>query len=224
MVKRLVIVGGGSAGWLTAGVIAAEHRVQRRARACEVTLLESPTSVPIGVGEGTWPTMRDTLRRIGVSETDFIRECDASFKQGSKFERWVDGREHDYYFHPFVLPQGYTETNLVAGWLKRHATTPFADLVSFQPHLCAQGKAPKQVATPEYAAVANYAYHLDAGKFGLFLRKHCVAKLGVRHVLDHMTGIDAADNGDIAALQTRNNGAHRRRSVRRLHRAAIRCC
>ncbi len=62
------------------------------------------------------------------------------------------------------MPQGYTETNLVAGWLKRHATTPFADLVSFQPHLCAQGKAPKQVATPEYAAVANYAYHLDAGQ------------------------------------------------------------
>ena len=126
--------------------------------------------------------MRDTLRRIGVGETDFIRDCDASFKQGSKFERWVDGREHDYYFHPFVLPQGYTETNLVAGWLKRHATTPFADLVSFQPHLCVQGKAPKQAATPEYAAVANYAYHLDAGKFGQFLREHSVQKLGVRHV------------------------------------------
>jgi tryptophan 7-halogenase len=206
MVKRLVIVGGGSAGWLTAGVIAAEHRA-REGTGLEVTLLESPDVSPIGVGEGTWPTMRDTLRRIGVSETDFFRECDASFKQGSKFERWVNGREHDYYFHPFVLPQGYTETNLVAGWLKRHSTTPFADLVSFQPHLCAQGKAPKQVATPEYAAVANYAYHLDAGKFGAFLRKHCVEKLGVRHVLDHMTGVESAPNGDIASVYTRNHGA-----------------
>ena len=114
MVKRLVIVGGGSAGWLTAGVIAAEHRVHE-GQGLEVTLLESPDVSPIGVGEGTWPTMRDTLRKIGVSETEFIRQCDASFKQGSKFERWVDGREHDYYFHPFVVPQGYTETNLVAG-------------------------------------------------------------------------------------------------------------
>ena len=206
MVKRLVIVGGGSAGWLTAGVIAADHRA-RAGGGLTVMLLESPDVSPIGVGEGTWPTMRDTLRRIGVSETDFIRECDASFKQGSKFERWVDGREHDYYFHPFVVPQGYTETNLVAGWLKRHATTPFADLVSFQPHLCAQGKAPKQITTPEYAAVANYAYHLDAGKFGAFLRDHCVGKLGVQHVVDHMTGIEASDNGDIAAVVTRDHGS-----------------
>jgi hypothetical protein len=205
MVKRLVIVGGGSAGWLTAGLVAAEHRV-KEGQGLEVTLLESPDVSPIGVGEGTWPTMRDTLRKIGVSETELIRRCDASFKQGSKFERWVDGREHDYYFHPFVIPQGYTETSLVAGWLKRHATTPFADLVSFQPHLCAQGKAPKQAATPEYAAVANYAYHLDAGKFGAFLREHSVANLGVRHVPDHMTGIVAADNGDIAAVQTREHG------------------
>jgi hypothetical protein len=205
MVKRLVIVGGGSAGWLTAGVIAAEHRA-KEGNGLSVTVLESPDVAPIGVGEGTWPTMRDTLRKIGVTETDFIRECDASFKQGSKFDSWVNGREHEYYFHPFVLPQGYTETNLVAGWLKRHATTPFADLVSFQPHLCAQGKAPKQVSTPEYAAVANYAYHLDAGKFGVFLRDHCVKNLGVRHVVDHMTGIEAAPNGDIAAVITREGG------------------
>jgi tryptophan 7-halogenase len=206
MVKRLVIVGGGSAGWLTAGVIAAEHRA-RAGAGLSVTLLESPDVPAIGVGEGTWPTMRDTLRRIGVSETEFFRHCEAAFKQGSKFERWVDGREHDYYFHPFVLPHGYLETNLVAGWVKRHPTTPFADLVSFQPHLCAHGKAPKQAATPEFAAVANYAYHLDAVKFGLFLREFCVNQLGVRHVVDHMTGVQSTAGGDIAAVLTRESGA-----------------
>jgi tryptophan 7-halogenase len=205
-IRQVVIVGGGSAGWLTAGVIAAEHRASS-ATALQVTLLESPDVGPIGVGEGTWPTMRDTLRRIGVTETDFIRECDASFKQGSRFDGWVTGDEHDRYFHPFVLPNGYTETNLVAGWLQRHAEVPFADLVSFQPHLCAHGKAPKQAATPEYAAVANYAYHLDAGKFGQFLRKHCTERLGVRHVLDHMVGIKSHDNGDIAALHTKDHGS-----------------
>lgn len=200
-INHIVIVGGGSAGWLTAGVLAAEHR------ALKITLLESPNVGPIGVGEGTWPTIRDTLRSVGVSETDFIRECDASFKQGSKFQQWVTAREDDHYFHPFVLPQGYTETNLVAGWLERHAAVPFADLVSFQPHLCAHGKAPKQAATPEYAAVANYAYHLDAGKFGLFLRKHCVENLGVQHILDHVVGVNAHDNGDIASVQTQEHGA-----------------
>lgn len=205
-IQHILIVGGGSAGWLTAGVLAAEHR-SRTGPTLRITLLESPNIGPIGVGEGTWPTMRDTLRSIGVTEADFIRECDASFKQGSKFQQWVSNRQDDRYFHPFVLPHGYTETNLVAGWLERHTDVPFADLVSFQPHLCARDKAPKQVATPEYAAVANYAYHLDAGKFGLFLRKHCVEQLGVHHVLDHVIGVNTHDNGDIASVQTKESGA-----------------
>lgn len=206
VVKQVVIVGGGSAGWLVAAVIAAAHDCTS-ATGLQVTVLESPDIAPIGVGEGTWPSMRDTLSKIGVSETDFLRECDASFKQGSRFNQWVGGGADDHYFHPFVLPQGYTETDLVAPWLQRHSQVPFADLVSFQPHLCAQGKAPKQKATPEYAAVANYAYHLDAGKFGQFLRKHCTERLGVQHLLDHVVGIHSHDNGDIASLQTRHHGA-----------------
>ena len=205
-IKQIVILGGGSAGWLSAAVIAAEHQ-SSLASGVQVTLIESPDVAPIGVGEGTWPTMRDTLSKIGVSEADFIRECDASFKQGSRFNGWVNGTDNDYYFHPFVLPQGYGETNLVAGWQQHHADIPFADLVSFQPHLCVHGKAPKQAVTPEYAAVANYGYHLDAGKFGEFLRKHCTEKLGVRHVLDHVLAINSHDNGDIASLQTKQHGA-----------------
>ena len=205
VIKHVVIVGGGSAGWLTAGVIAAEHR-PNSATGFRVTLIESPDVKTIGVGEGTWPTMRDTLRNMGASETRFLRECDASFKQGSKFVKWVNGDDGDYYYHPFVLPSGYNETNLVAEWQRRHAGVPFADLVSFQPHLCEQGKAPKQKTTPEFAAVANYAYHLDAGKFGQFLQKHCIENLGVTHVLDHVRGISSAQNGDIESLQTDKHG------------------
>jgi len=203
MIRRIVIVGGGSAGWLTAGLIAAEHQ----GSSVQVTLIESPDIPAIGVGEGTWPSMRDTLSRIGVSESDFFRECDASFKQGSRFNRWVDGSDGDYYFHPFVLPQGYGEVNLPQQWQAQHPDIPFADLVSFQPHLCVQGRAPKQVATPEFAAVANYGYHLDAGKFGAFLRKHCLEKLGVHYVPDNVVAINSADNGDIASLQTQKHGA-----------------
>jgi len=203
-IEHIVVVGGGSAGWLAAAVIAAEHRHLR------VTLVESPGVPPIGVGEGTWPSMRDTLHRIGVSESDFFRECDAAFKQGSRFDRWVDGSDGDYYFHPFVLPQGYGDANLAAAWQARHREVPFADLASFQPHLCVQGRAPKQARTPEFAAVANYGYHLDAGKFGVFLRTHCVDKLGVRHVLDHVDAVvpheDGERRGDIAGLRLRESG------------------
>ncbi|WP_338768763.1 tryptophan halogenase family protein [Massilia sp. METH4] len=200
-VQHVVIVGGGSAGWLTAGVIAADHP------ALQVTLVESPDVPPIGVGEGTWPSMRDTLHRIGVSESAFFRECDASFKQGSRFNGWrAGGGAEDYYFHPFVLPQGFGEADLVARWQRDFANVPFADLVSFQPHLCVHGRAPKQPATPEFAAVANYGYHLDAGKFGIFLRKHCLEMLGVRHVPDHVTAVHSHENGDVASLRTKAHG------------------
>jgi len=204
-IKNIVIVGGGSAGWLTAGILAAEHTASPNSDIV-ITLVESPDVKPIGVGEGTWPSMRDTLRKMGVSETDFIRECDASFKQASKFVHWVSGANDDCYYHPFSAPQGFGQVNLAQQWRSRHASRPYAETVSYQPHICEQGKAPKQYGTPEYAAVANYAYHLDAGKFGQFLQKFCTEKLGVRHMLDHVQGIEPADNGDIASLKTEAHG------------------
>ena len=200
-IRNIVILGGGSAGWLTAGVLASEHRTNSNPD-ISITLVESPDVRTIGVGEGTWPSMRETLRRMGVSESDFIRECDASFKQASKFVGWVSGEPDDYYYHPFSPPQGYGDVNLVPAWAELDGHPRFADVVSFQPHLCEQGRAPKQIVTPEFAAVANYAYHLDAGKFGRFMQKFCVEQLGVRHVLTHVEGVDTTDSGDISALRT----------------------
>ena len=119
---------------IAAALLAADHDGASPA-GLRVTLIESPDVPTIGVGEGTWPTMRDTLRRIGVSETEFVRACDATFKQGSKFVRWTQDRADDHYHHPFVLPQGYHDADLVAGWM-RHGDVPFDRLVSFQPQLC----------------------------------------------------------------------------------------
>jgi tryptophan halogenase len=204
-IRIITIVGGGTAGWLTAGVIAAEHFANSE-QGIEVRLIESPDVNPVGVGEGTWPTMRGTLKKMGISETDFIRECDASFKQGAKFAKWVTGADNDAYYHPLVLPQGFDEINLVPFWQPHGDKISFADAVSFQGYLCEQGLAPKQNTTPEYAHVANYAYHLDAGKFAIFLQKHCTQKLGVKHILDHVTQVNAQENGDIASLSTKNSG------------------
>ena len=72
-VREIVIVGGGAAGWLTAGTIAAGHNAGDET-GISVTLIESPDVPTIGVGEGTWPTMRRTLGRLGISETEFIRQ------------------------------------------------------------------------------------------------------------------------------------------------------
>lgn len=203
-IRRIVILGGGSAGWLVAGIIAAEHLVDAE-NGIQVILVESPDVPIIGVGEGTWPSMRTTLKKIGVSETDFIRECDASFKQGSKFTDWVDSGDGSYY-HPFTLPDSYTELNPAAYWLPHREKIKYADAVGAQSHLSDRFLAPKQITTPEFAGIANYGYHLDAGKFSQFLKRHCVEKLGVTHIVDHVTEINSAPDGDIASLSTQSNG------------------
>jgi tryptophan 7-halogenase len=203
-VRRVLVLGGGSAGWLTAGLLAAAHRTGEGG--LSITVVESATTPPIGVGEGTWPSMRDTLRRIGLSEVALLREAHAAFKQGSRFDGWVSGVDGDHYHHPFTLPEGHDEADLPAVWLEQHARTPFADLVCAQPHVCAAGLAPKQASTPEFAAVVNYAYHFDAARFGELLREHCTQQLGVAHVVADVTAVRSHDNGDIAALATASHG------------------
>lgn len=160
----------------------------------------------IGVGEGTWPTMRESLRRIGVSETAFLKACDVSFKQGTKFVGWQTGRQDEYYYHPFSLPHGFLEVNTVPCWQSLAASQSFAAAVSPQESICQQSLAPKQLVTPEFAAVVNYAYHLDACKFGQFLKEHCVKELGVRHVSANVASVTEDEQGYVTALQTCEQG------------------
>jgi len=208
-ISRLVIVGGGTAGWLSAGVIAAEHAISssgdQHNEEFQLTLVESPDIKTIGVGEGTWPSMRTTLKKMGLSETDFIRECTASFKQGTEFAGWTTG-ENDNYTHPFTAPQSYSETNLAPHWQALEGRPRFDQAVSAQSVLFPDSRAPKQISTPEYACNVNYGYHLDAAKFAEFLRKHCVEKLGVKHVKSNVIAVNSAENGDIASISTDSSG------------------
>ena len=204
-IKEVTIVGGGTAGWLTAAVIAAEHH-SHLADTINVTLIESPEVSSIGVGEGTWPSMRSTLEKIGISEVEFITCCDASFKQGSQFIGWKNGQQDDRYYHPFMTPQGYAQANLYRAWQEFSPEQSFAETTSIQAAVCDAGRAPKQAGTPDYAAVTNYGYHLDATKFAKLLMQHCTTKLGVKHVLDHMIDIISDGNGDIAEICTKQSG------------------
>jgi tryptophan 7-halogenase len=204
-VQSVVIVGGGTAGWLTAGIIAARHQA-RMPSGFSVTLIESPTIKIIGVGEGTWPTLRSSLKNMGVSETELFRHSDAAFKQGAKFARWTTGADDDAYYHPLMLPQGFTQLNLAPHWMRDDAGRSFCDAVCPQGALCDDGLAPKMITTPEYQAVANYAYHIDAAKFAPFLQRHCVEKLGVRHVLADVQRVNQAENGDISSVVTEQAG------------------
>ncbi|MCM2679984.1 tryptophan halogenase family protein [Echinimonas agarilytica] len=203
-VTSIVIVGGGTAGWITAGTLAAKIKREHEANV-SITLVESPDIPTIGVGEGTWPTMRTTLKKMGISETDFMRECNVSFKQGAKFAQWTTGTPDDFYYHPLVLPTDFDNTNLAPHW-HHHNKGSFSENVCYQEALCEHGLAPKLITTAEYDAVANYAYHLDAGAFSEFLKRHCTTQLGVTHILDNVVSVKAATNGDISAVITQNNG------------------
>src|SRR3546814_660580 len=113
-IERVVIVGGGTAGWLAAARLASSPRAV--AGRLSITLIEAPDIPTIGVGEGTWPTMRATLAAIGIGEGEFLAACDASFKQGSRFDGWVTGAADDRYLHPFTAPPAAPTTELLAAW------------------------------------------------------------------------------------------------------------
>ena len=81
-----------------------------------ICLIESPNVPIIGVGEGTWPSMRRTLQRLGLSEADFVHDCDASFKQGTWFRDWSSQGDSGY-LHPFSLPTEFSSLNLANYWL-----------------------------------------------------------------------------------------------------------
>ncbi|TQV89217.1 tryptophan halogenase family protein [Aliikangiella coralliicola] len=204
MIKSIVIVGGGTAGWISAGIIAARHRADNN-QSIEVTLVESPDIPTIGVGEGTWPSMVNTIKTMGISEREFVRECDVSFKQGIKFERWISGRNDDVYYHPFSYPHRSQQGGLIARWLRNSNSKSYAESITTQCYLDELSLAPKQLNSPEFNALENYAYHLDAAKFSTFLKKHCTRKLKVRHIVDNVQGVNTNEQGNITSLKTQQN-------------------
>jgi flavin-dependent dehydrogenase len=205
-IDHVVIVGGGTAGWLSAGILAKQLNTANGG--VKVTVIESPDIPIIGVGEGTWPTLRGTLQRLGISESEFMRECDVTFKQGSEFVDWrvppTDGK-HESYYHPLsaVFHAAY-DFNLAPYWLLGHAgeNVGYDLAVATQSRLCQMGIAPKLITTPEYAAVQNYAYHLNANKFAPFLTKFCTETLGVNHVSANVVGVNTDDEGFVTSLET----------------------
>lgn len=206
-VRKIVIVGGGSAGWLTAAILAAEYKSKRDdVNGLDITLVESKDVATLGVGEGTWPSMRATLKNIGVSESQFLNYCEASFKQGSKFIGWKTGGKESY-LHPFNLPIAHGEIELVDYWESNTSKFSFADAVGVQGRLAESQLAPKRLSAEDYSFNVNYGYHLDATKFGHFLREHCTNALGINHIIDHVVSINSGTSGEIASINTKESGS-----------------
>ncbi len=198
--NHILIIGGGTAGWLSAAILA-KNLNTNHSDGVKVTLIESPNIPILGVGEGTWPNLRATLHKIGISETDFIRECDVTFKQGAEFVNWIKtpdlAKPHSYYHPLSTVSHSSYDFNLAPYWLQQNKNTrlPYDRAVASQARLCDHGLAPKQIVMSEYTATQEYAYHLNANKFAEFLKQHCINHLGVKFVSANVIKV-ALDNDE----------------------------
>lgn len=200
----IVIVGGGSAGWLTAAYLSA--RLDRAiGRELTITLVEASDIPTIGVGEATTPSLRTTIADLGIDEHDFMRGCSATFKHGILFNNWTRSPSNDpedAYFHPFERPLRAGSESLLPYWLRGldpHRRR-FQDAVSIQHAVARLGLAPKRFEDKAYSGPMPYAYHLDAGRLAALLKDVAVER-GVRHVVGKVAAVNADERGGIAALR-----------------------
>lgn len=198
--RRVLIVGGGSAGWMAAAYLEAALRNNGR-RPVEISLIESPDVPRIGVGEATVPNIRHILAVVGIDTVDFLRRVDGSFKQAIKFSNWLEGRG-EYYYHPFDYFQIKPIDRTTRHWLMSSRSVPFMETRSIQPVVCELGLGPIPARRGALTDPLQHAFHMNALKFADMLSEIATAR-GVRHYLDHMTDVEMAENGDIRAITTR---------------------
>lgn len=186
---RIVIAGGGTAGWTSAAFLA-----KHLSSSAEITLIESSEVPTVGVGESTIPLVVTFNDLLGLDESEFMKAVDGTFKIGIEFENWRgDGSS---YIHSFGRPgQEFWPCNFFHYWL---ASKP--ECVSDYEKYCRETLAARQ---NKFAILPNrglvYAYHFDAAKYAQFLQTYSVTR-GVTHLDDFIESVRLDDEGSIAAL------------------------
>lgn len=199
--KRVIIVGGGSAGWTAAAYLNARLNVGGQKRA-HISLIESPDVPRIGVGEATIPNIHHTLSVIGIDEQDFMKAVDGTFKQSIRYTNWLD-QTGKFYHHPFSRYSSGPRDDAGERWMMSDRSIPFMNTVSSQPVICEMGLSPKMLGNENSGIPLVYAYHMNALKYADYLSE-LSTKRGVKHYKDHVTNVEIDENGDIAAIETRS--------------------
>src|ERR1700751_2405717 len=198
--RSVVIVGGGTAGWMTA-LILARSLIER---GITITLLESPTVPIIGVGEGSTPWLRGFFDSLGIEESEWMPACHATYKCGITFDGWSTKPGFERYFHPFAsMLDNLTMKQFVHN---ADARVKGADVEAhpnrfFIAARLANGcRAPK--AAESFPFDIWHGYHFDAVLLGQFLH-HKALERGVRYKSCHVTQANLAADGAIASVSTR---------------------
>ncbi len=197
--KRVLIVGGGSAGWTAAAYLNAVLNTAGR-KVVEISLIESPDIPRIGVGEATVPNINRTLAMIGIDELEFMKATDATFKASIRFKNWLD-TENKFYHHPFSRFSAGLKDDAGRRWLMSDRSVPFMNTISAQPALCEMGLAPKVLEPVNLGIPTGYAFHMNALKYADYLRDFSTAR-GVTHYLDNVLKVKLAESGKILSVMT----------------------
>jgi flavin-dependent dehydrogenase len=221
MAKSVTIVGGGTAGWMTAAYL------KKAAPSVNVTLVESATIRTIGVGEATFSTIKLFFDFLGLEEQDWMPSCNATYKLAIKFENWrTDGA---YFYHPFQRYETVDGYNMAEWWLKlRQDKEPFDRACFTIPEICdrklsprffdgrvfddkvqdyfAGGRRPKNSFLSDHKVQYPYAYQFDASLLADFLKGYATRR-GVKQVIDEVNDVQLAEDGSIDHIVTQSHGA-----------------
>ena len=198
--RKVVIVGGGTAGWMTA-LIFARALVPR---GVEITVLESPAVGIIGVGEGSTPWLRGFFDGLGIEEPEWMPACNATYKCGIAFEGWSTKPGTARYFHPFAsMLDNLTMTQFVHN---AHARLNGADVCAHPDRFFLAARLAEHRMAPRpsrnFPFDVWYGYHFDAVLLGRFMHGKAVER-GVRYKECHIESVNLAQDGDIASVATR---------------------
>ena len=215
MIKSVVIVGGGTAGWMTASYLNAAFGAR-----IDVTLVESQQVGRIGVGEATFSTVRHFFDYLGLAEQEWLPKCAGSYKLGIKFENWR--KPGHYFYHPFERLRSVDGFSIADWWLLiGDRSKPFDRECFITSTLCEANRSPRQLDGSLFASGLDgslgrstleqqraqfpYAYHCDADRVAGFLAEYATAR-GVRHVVDDVVHVGQDARGWIDRISTRDHG------------------
>jgi tryptophan 6-halogenase len=194
---HFVILGGGTAGWMAACLIAKKWPQHK------VTVVESPDIGIIGVGEGSTPQLKAFFDTLGLSETEWMPKCNATYKAGIRFHGWSERPGFESYFHPFHTElDGFTEHQFA---YRTRARRTGRDVCAHPDRFFL----PARIASDRHAPIApahfpfelGYGYHFDAVLVGRTLREHAVGALGVVHLERTIDKVLLDDGGEVSALK-----------------------
>lgn len=203
--SRIVVAGGGTAGWLAAALL---HRAWPRA---SISVVESPQIGRIGVGESSIPPLRRLLKGLGFDEADWMPACHATYKSSLHFVGWGGSRRgaRTDYYHP-LFRWGEDRPECFWGWLagrrdhdRPDEAEPFDSASFLGVHLARGSRAPRPSVSDD--GPLQYAYHLDAVLFADYL-KDWAGRRGVNAISDTILDVELTPDGAIAGLRTEQHG------------------